>query len=59
MGTFWLLFRFGDADVVAPGVPGLEYTVDDEVLHYTLGLSRLHYTMPISLLHYTVDGDND
>jgi len=50
MGTFWLLFRFGDADVVAPGVPGLEYTVDDEVLHYT---------MPISLLHYTVDGDND
>jgi hypothetical protein len=59
MGTLWLLFRFGDADVVAPGVPGLEYTLADEYLEYTLGGTRMHYTLPLSRLHYTVDGDND
>tara|TARA_R100000951_G_scaffold108212_1_gene104223 strand:+ start:851 stop:997 length:147 start_codon:yes stop_codon:yes gene_type:complete len=41
----WLLFRLGDAEVVAPTVPGLEYTIDGEPLHYTMPVNRLHYTL--------------
>lgn len=40
----WLLFRFGDAEIVAPTVPGLEYTAPRHLLHYTAPINRLHYT---------------
>jgi len=40
----WLLFRLGDAEIVAPTVPGLEYTAPSHTIHYTAVVNRLQYT---------------
>lgn len=41
----WLFLRLGSAAVVAPTVPGLEYTINTNLLHYTMPINRLHYTV--------------
>ena len=43
--------------VVAPNIPGLEYTLLGDRLHYTLDDQLLHYTMPINRLHFSVEDD--
>jgi hypothetical protein len=40
--------------VVAPTVPGLEFTLPTNRLHFVVRENRLHYTIPTNRMHFTI-----
>jgi hypothetical protein len=48
-----LLLVLGDAEIIAPTLPGLEYTLPANGMHYTLPDSKMEYTIPTNGMHYT------